>query len=164
MASPARVVLNGERLTIAEVEAVARGSAPVSLGPAAEARLAAAHAALGAAIAGGEVIYGVNTGFGSLARQRLEGEQLREVQRNLILSHAAGVGEPLGADVVRAMWLLLVASLGRGLSGVRPLIAERVLALLNAGVTPRVPSVGSVGASGDFGAARARGAGVARRR
>jgi len=92
----------------------------------------------------------VNTGFGSLARQRIDDARLREVQRNLVLSHAAGVGEPLPGEVVRAMLILLVASLARGRSGVRPRVAEHVVALLNAGLTPVVPSVGSVGASGDL--------------
>jgi histidine ammonia-lyase len=150
MSSLREVVVSGAPLDIAAVEQVARGRARVVLNEAALANLERSREALERAIASGEVIYGVNTGFGSLARQRLEGAQLREVQRNLILSHAAGVGEPLPADVVRAMLLLLVASLSRGLSGVRPCIAERVTQLLNEGVTPRVPSVGSVGASGDL--------------
>jgi histidine ammonia-lyase len=95
-------------------------------------------------------LYGVNTGFGSLAGVRISDEDLRGVQQNLILSHAAGVGDPLPEDVVRAMLLLLVASLTRGLSGVRPVVVERLLGLLNAGITPSVPERGSVGASGDL--------------
>jgi histidine ammonia-lyase len=108
------------------------------------------RAALEAAVDEGEPLYGVNTGFGSLARVRIEAEDLREVQRNLILSHAAGVGQPLPDDVVRGMLLLLCASLTRGLSGVRPVVVERILLLLNAGITPVVPERGSVGASGDL--------------
>jgi histidine ammonia-lyase len=144
------LVLNGSALAIADVERVARGRASVTFSESARARLADSRRVLEQAITAGEVIYGVNTGFGSLARQRVQGDQLREIQKNLILSHAAGVGEPLPEPVVRAMLLLLAASLARGLSGVRPVIAERVLELLNAGVTPAVPSVGSVGASGDL--------------
>ena len=144
------VEVNGRATSIAEVVRVARGGAAVRLGPGARERLAASRAALEQALAAGEIIYGVNTGFGSLARTRVEGSQLGEVQRNLILSHAAGVGAPLADDVVRAMLFLLCASLARGLSGVRPVIAERIAALLDAGVTPVVPSVGSVGASGDL--------------
>ncbi len=143
-------ILDGGALSIDTVERVARGGVPVVLGPGARERLNASRAALDRALDAGEVIYGVNTGFGSLARQRVEGDKLREVQRNLVLSHAAGVGDPLPDDVVRAMMLLLVASLARGLSGVRPRMAEQVVELLNRGITPVVPSVGSVGASGDL--------------
>jgi histidine ammonia-lyase len=144
------VILDGGALSIDEVERVARGGAPVAFAPAARERLSASRAALEGALGAGEIIYGVNTGFGSLARARVEGDKLREVQRNLVLSHAAGVGDPLPDDIVRAMLLLLGASLARGLSGVRPVVAERVLDLLNHGITPVVPSVGSVGASGDL--------------
>jgi histidine ammonia-lyase len=144
------VTVDGGALSIDEVERVARGGARVELGTAARERLSASRAALEGALGAGEIIYGVNTGFGSLARARVEGDKLREVQRNLVLSHAAGVGEPLPDDVVRAMLLLLAASLARGLSGVRPVVAERVVDLLNRGITPLVPAVGSVGASGDL--------------
>lgn len=94
--------------------------------------------------------YGINTGFGSLSRKRIPPSELRDLQRNLIRSHAAGVGEPLPTDVVRSMMLLLAASLCRGLSGVRPVVAETLVRMLNAGLTPVVPSLGSVGASGDL--------------
>jgi histidine ammonia-lyase len=144
------IVIDGGAVSIVDLEQVARRGARVVLGPNALGRLTRSRAALEQAIAAGEVIYGVNTGFGSLAQKRLDGEQLREVQRNLILSHAAGVGEPLPVDVVRGMLFLLVASLSRGLSGVRPRLAEAVVALLNGHVTPIVPSLGSVGASGDL--------------
>ena len=143
-------MLDGGALTIADVEHAARSRAAVKFGDGALTRLAASRRALEVAIASGEVIYGVNTGFGSLAQQRVEGAQLREIQRNLLRSHAAGVGELLPEEIVRAMLLLLAASLARGLSGVRPVVAERIADLLNAGVTPVVPAVGSVGASGDL--------------
>jgi histidine ammonia-lyase len=144
------ILIEGGAVSIADVERVARSRVRVALGAQAQEKLAASRSALEQAIAAGEVIYGVNTGFGSLARQRLDGDKLREVQRNLILSHAAGVGEPLREELVRGMLFLLVASLSRGLSGVRPEVVEAVVALLNQGVTPVVPSVGSVGASGDL--------------
>jgi histidine ammonia-lyase len=147
---PETLVLDGGVLAVADVERVARGQAKVAFSDTTRARLQESRVVLEQAIAAGEVIYGVNTGFGSLARQRVQGERLREIQRNLILSHAAGVGEPLPEPVVRGMLLLLAASLARGLSGVRPLVAQRVLDLLNSGITPVVPSVGSVGASGDL--------------
>lgn len=144
------LVLTGAPLSIADVERVARSRAPVTLDESARARLRSSRAALEAATASGEALYGVNTGFGSLARQRIEGDALRDVQRNLILSHASGVGSPLPEETVRAMLLLLAASLCRGLSGVRETVADAIVALLNAGVTPVVPEIGSVGASGDL--------------
>ncbi len=148
-ASP-NLILTGSSLGLAEVEQVARQRATVVLGAEGRDRLERSRAALGAALAGGDALYGVNTGFGSLASVRISEQDLREVQRNLILSHAAGVGDPLPPDVVRAMLLLLAASLTRGLSGVRPVVVEQLLALLNANVTPVVPERGSVGASGDL--------------
>ncbi len=144
------VVLDGGPVSIAELEAVARHGARVELGAQGRQRLTAARVALEGALEQGEVIYGVNTGFGSLARQRVSQDELKEVQRNLILSHASGVGELLPDDVVRGMLFLLAASLTRGLSAVRPVLVEHAVALLNAGVTPCVPAVGSVGASGDL--------------
>ena len=97
-----------------------------------------------------EPTYGVNTGFGSLSRHRIEKEDLEQLQTNLIRSHAAGVGEPLPAPVVRGMMLLLAASLARGHSGARPVVATTLLELLNHNATPVIPSRGSVGASGDL--------------
>src|SRR5262245_1584113 len=144
------VTLDGSPLTLAEVEAVARRSAPVSIDADARERIATSRKTLESALSEGDAIYGVNTGFGSLARKRVEGSALRDVQHNLVLSHAAGVGAPLDEDSVRAMLLLLAGSLCRGLSGVRLAVVEDVIGLLNAGVTPVVPSIGSVGASGDL--------------
>lgn len=144
------VSLDGGALALEAVERVARGGARVVLTASAGERLQASRRALEDAIAAGEVIYGVNTGFGSLAQERVDGERLRDIQTNLLLSHAAGVGEDLPDEVVRAMLLCLAASLARGFSGVRPVVAERIVELLNAGVTPVVPSIGSVGASGDL--------------
>jgi histidine ammonia-lyase len=150
LAPPGNLVLDGGALDAREVVDVARAGRKVEVSALGQARVAASRADLEQAIADGEVLYGVNTGFGSLARERIEGDRLREIQKNLILSHAAGVGEALPDDVVRAMLLLLVGSLCRGLSGVRPIVVDNLVGLLNAGVTPRVPSVGSVGASGDL--------------
>lgn len=144
------IVVEGDAVSIEDVERVARGGARVALGATALGKVTASRAALTQAIQAGEIIYGVNTGFGSLAQKRLDGQQLREVQRNLILSHAAGVGEPLARDLVRGMMFLLLASLARGLSGVRPEVVTALQSLLNHEVTPIVPSVGSVGASGDL--------------
>jgi histidine ammonia-lyase len=94
--------------------------------------------------------YGINTGFGSLSTKRIDAADLGHLQHNLIRSHSAGVGEPLLREVVRGMMLLLAGSLSRGLSGVRPAVVEQIVAMLNGGVAPVVPSVGSVGASGDL--------------
>src|SRR5688572_32960678 len=101
--SASSVTVTGDAISLWEVEAVARGRASIVLGETARARVAAAHAALGAAMAEGQVLYGVNTGFGSLARQRVSQDQLLQIQRNLVLSHAAGVGQPLPDALVRAM-------------------------------------------------------------
>lgn len=148
MATP--VSLTGAPLTIEEVRAVAREGRQVQVGPAGLENLRRSRATLESALAAGGVIYGVNTGFGSLSQTRIPENQLRDVQRNLLRSHAAGVGEPLAPEVVRAMLLLLAASLCRGHSGVKPETAQALVAMLNAGVTPIVPAVGSVGASGDL--------------
>lgn len=137
-------------LTPAQVADVARANARVELSPAARQALAAGRAALERSLDGGQPHYGVNTGFGSLANQRIGRDDLATLQRNLIRSHAAGVGDPLPEDAVRAMMVVLAASLARGRSGVRPELVEHLVALLNAGVTPVVPESGSVGASGDL--------------
>ena len=144
------VVLSGGPLTIAQVEAVARRGARVEVAPAARQRVASSRRALEAAIATHEPLYGVNTGFGSLSRTRIADSDLRDVQRNLVRSHAAGVGRPLPTDVVRAMLLLLAGSLCRGHSGVREPVVDGLVGMLNAGITPVVPESGSVGASGDL--------------
>ncbi len=114
------------------------------------ANLRSARTKLLEAIADGAAHYGINTGFGSLARQRVSDEQLRDLQLNLIRSHSAGVGEPLPDPVVRGMMLVLAGSLCRGVSGIREETVHTIVALLNAGITPVVPELGSVGASGDL--------------
>jgi histidine ammonia-lyase len=144
------VVLDGGPLSVPAVVAVARGSVQVRIGTAALARLSGSRRRLEQALERSEPLYGVNTGFGSLSRQRIAGDELAEVQHNLLRSHAAGVGDRLPAEVVRAMLLLLTASLCRGYSGARLVVAEAIVALLNSGVTPVVPETGSVGASGDL--------------
>lgn len=144
------LVLDASALTIEQVVEVARRGRPVALAPAVAERLHAMRSKVDALTTDGQAYYGINTGFGSLARTRIDASQLRQLQANLIRSHAAGVGEPLGEDVVRAMMLLLAASLARGASGVRPVVVTTILDWLNAGLTPVVPSLGSVGASGDL--------------
>ena len=150
MPAPQTVTLTGAPLTRAEIEAVARAGADVALAPTAEARVRAGRAALESAMADGEPHYGCNTGFGAFARTRIADDDLSSLQHNLIRSHAAGAGNDLPEDVVRAMLLLLAASQSRGRSGVRPELLNLIVAVLNAGITPCVPELGSVGASGDL--------------
>lgn len=102
------------------------------------------------ALASGEAIYGVNTGFGKLAQKRIPDNELKLLQRNLVLSHAVGVGEPLSDSVTRLVMALKVSSLARGHSGVRRVVVERLLDLLNGNILPEIPEKGSVGASGDL--------------
>ena len=101
-------------------------------------------------LASGRAVYGVNTGFGKLAQSRIANEELAELQKRLVLSHAAGVGAPMPVKIVRLMMALKMSSLGRGVSGVRWMIIETLEALLEGGVTPVIPCQGSVGASGDL--------------
>jgi len=150
MADRAELILDGGPLTLDDVVSVARTRRRVRVGPTAMQRLAESRAALEHAADDGRTVYGVNTGFGSFARQKINREQLRELQRNLVRSHAAGVGAPLPSDVVRAMLVVLAASLSRGASGVRPAVVQGLCELLNSGITPVVPESGSVGASGDL--------------
>lgn len=142
--------IDGSTITLVDLESVARTGRPVRLADVSIERMRAARVVVERFAASPEAIYGVNTGFGVFARERIGLEGLRDVQRNLVRSHASGVMEPLPADIVRATMLLLTASLARGHSGARPIVAERLLDLLNAGITPVVPSRGSVGASGDL--------------
>lgn len=150
MAAHEAVLLTGSPLTPAQVARVARDRAEVRLAPEARARMATARAALESRAQSGEALYGINTGFGSLSHVRVPADQLSALQANLVRSHASGVGEPLADEVVRAMMLALAASLSRARSAVRPEVVELVAGLLNRGVTPVVPSRGSVGASGDL--------------
>jgi len=147
---PTPITLDGHSLSIADVVAVARGVAPVTIAPQALASVAASRRAVETAVGRGDTIYGVNTGFGKLAHVRIKPDQARDLQLNLIRSHASGVGEPLPVDAVRAMMLLRANVLLRGTSGVRAILPELIVGMLNAQLHPRVPSQGSVGASGDL--------------
>jgi histidine ammonia-lyase len=146
----ATVTLDGRSLTIADVVSVARHGARVAVAPETRQRVTRSRAEVEAAIARGDTIYGVNTGFGKLAHVRIPSNDLRALQLNLIRSHASGVGEPLPVEAVRAMMLLRANVLLMGTSGVRPVIPDTLVAMLNAQVHPTVPSQGSVGASGDL--------------
>ena len=145
------IVLNGGGLTLEQIEGVARPpQAPVALGDEARARIAAARAVVERAVAERRIVYGLTTGFGALAEVVIPPERIRELQLNLIRSHASGVGEPLPADETRAITLLRANVLSLGHSGVRAVLVELLLELLNRGVQPVVPALGSVGASGDL--------------
>ena len=139
--------------TLEQIADVARHRAPVEIGGAARERIRRARAVVDAIARGGDeapAVYGVNTGFGYLADVRISAREIRDLQRNLVRSHAAGVGAPLPTEVVRAMTLLRAQVLAAGHSGVRLEVAELLAAMLNRGVHPIVPSQGSVGASGDL--------------
>lgn len=131
-------------------ERVVRGGEPVRLAQAARERVARCRAFVDELVEKGAPVYGLNTGFGKLATVRIAPQDLRLLQRNLLLSHAIGVGEPFAPEVVRGMLLLRVQSLAMGYSGVRPVVLDYLTEFLNQGVTPVVPSQGSVGASGDL--------------
>ena len=144
------VVLTGNDLTFAQLYAVALEHAQVSLSPDAISRMKASRAVVDRLVAEGQTAYGINTGFGKLASVRINSEQVRQLQINLVRSHACGVGSPLSEAETRSMILLRANALAKGLSGVRPVVVETLCAMLNAGVHPVIPSQGSVGASGDL--------------
>lgn len=144
------LVLTPGRLTLAELRALWAAPRRVALPEAAHEAIAASAAAIDAIVARGEAAYGINTGFGKLAKTRIPDAQLEQLQRNLILSHSVGTGEPMSDATVRLVMAMKAASLARGHSGVRPVVIDTLLAVLNAGIVPRIPSKGSVGASGDL--------------
>ncbi len=144
------LVLTGEDLTLPDFYDVALSRRPVRLAPLAKKRMAASHAVIRRVAARNTPVYGVTTGFGKLADQRISPADIKQLQLNLLRSHAAGVGEPLSPEETRGILLLRANVLARGYSGVRPVIVEFLLTLLNRNVLPVIPSQGSVGASGDL--------------
>jgi histidine ammonia-lyase len=142
--------LNGNDLTLEAVHEVAFERRPVLLLAEARARVDAARAVVDALVAKNEVSYAITTGVGKLSDVRIAGDQIRELQINLVRSHAVGIGEPLSISETRAMMLLRANSLAKGYSGVRAIVIDTICELLTRGVTPWVPSQGSVGASGDL--------------
>lgn len=144
------VTLDGETLTLEALHAVAREGDAVELSAEALRRMRQSRAVIERMAAGETPVYGVNTGFGMLSEVHIGADGLETLQRNILRSHACGVGEPLGEDVVRAMMLVRANVLAKGLSGIRSQVARRLVSLLNGGVTPVAPSRGSVGASGDL--------------
>jgi histidine ammonia-lyase len=144
------VTLRGAGLAEGQVVAVARHGEKVALAAAARARMDRSRGRVERAASSREPVYGVSTGFGALAGTRVAPLRQPELQLALIRSHAAGMGPPVDGEVVRAMMLLRARTLSMGLSGVRPVVAEALLAMLNAQITPVVPRYGSVGCSGDL--------------
>src|SRR5713101_141935 len=142
--------INGNDLTLEEVREVAADGRPVLLSPDARGVVDRARAVVDALVASNQVSYAITTGVGKLSDVRIAGDQIRELQVNLVRSHAAGVGDPLSAVETRAMMLLRANSLAKGYSGVRAVVIDTLCEALNRGVTPFVPSQGSVGASGDL--------------
>ena len=143
------VVLTPGAVSLARWRDIWRG-ASARLDPAAAGPIAKGERAVERILSKGEPIYGINTGFGKLASVRIDAADLEQLQRNIVLSHAAGVGEPMPAPIARLMMALKLASLGHGASGVRPATTALLEAMLERGLTPVIPSQGSVGASGDL--------------
>jgi histidine ammonia-lyase len=143
------IELDGASLTIEKTVAVIEG-AQVSLSEAAREKVIRARAFVEQVIERGETVYGINTGFGALSDVLIPEDELRQLQVNLVRSHACGIGEPLTEAVVRAMLLHRANVLAKGFSGCRPIVIETLMAMLNRGVHPVIPSRGSVGASGDL--------------
>ncbi len=142
--------INGNDLTLGEVREVAVDGRPVLLAPDAREAVDRARAVVDALVAGNKLSYAITTGVGKLSDVRIAGDQIRELQVNLVRSHAVGVGDPLSGPETRAMMLLRVNSLAKGHSGVRAIVIDTLCEMLNRKVTPFVPSQGSVGASGDL--------------
>lgn len=144
------IELDGESLTLETLERIGRGGIRVSLAPGAVERMRESRGTVERVLSEGKTVYGVTTGFGVFADVAISPEKVLELQRNLILSHSAGMGEALAPPVVRAMIALRANALAKGLSGIRVEVVERMLALLEADALPRIPEQGSVGASGDL--------------
>jgi histidine ammonia-lyase len=144
------VHIDGDHLTLAQVDAVAIHGAETELALAARAKMVASRAVVERLVESNATVYGVNTGFGKMASVRISREQIQQLQLNLVRSHACGMGVALTERETRAMMLLRANAVAKGFSGVRPVVAETLCAMLNRGVHPVIPSQGSVGASGDL--------------
>src|SRR6202167_3867088 len=145
-----RIQIDGENLALDQLYNLALDGAEVELSQAARERMNASRAVVERLTESNAAVYGVNTGFGKMASVRISREQIRQLQVNLVRSHAVGMGAPLSEAETRAMLVLRANAIAKGFSGVRPLVAETLCAMLNRGVHPVIPSQGSVGASGDL--------------
>ena len=143
------ITIDGHSLTLEDVGAVANG-ARVAIGDGVLERVSASRAVVEQIVTGDAAVYGINTGFGKLSDMRIRAEDLRALQLNLVRSHSCGVGEPLSREATRSMLLLRANVLAKGFSGVRPIVLETLVAMINHDVLPVVPAKGSVGASGDL--------------
>ena len=143
------ITIDGHSLTIEDVGAVANG-ARVAIGDGVVERVSASRAVVEQIVTGDAAVYGINTGFGKLSDMRIRAEDLRALQLTLVRSHSCGVGEPLSREATRSMLLLRANVLAKGFSGVRPIVLETLVAMINHDVLPVVPAKGSVGASGDL--------------
>lgn len=144
------IQIDGEHLTLAQLLDAALRGCRAEITASARERMKASRAVVERVVESGATVYGVNTGFGKLASVRISREKIQELQLNLVRSHACGVGAPLSETETRAMLLLRANAIAKGFSGVRPIVAETLCAMLNAGVHPVIPCQGSVGASGDL--------------
>jgi len=145
-----RILIDGESLTLDQLYSAVSHTVEVHVAPAARKRMNASRAVIERVVESGASVYGVNTGFGKMASVRISREQIRQLQLNLVRSHSCGLGPSLAEYEVRAMLLLRANAIAKGLSGVRPVVAETLCTMLNREVHPVIPSQGSVGASGDL--------------
>ena len=145
-----KLTIDNQLVTLAELRDVWLAPVTVALGADAKARIAESNKIIEGVVAGGETVYGINTGFGRLANVRISNDELGQLQENLVRSHATGVGGDLDDNIVRLIMLMKVIALAEGYSGVRLELAEALCALINSNVYPRIPAQGSVGASGDL--------------
>jgi histidine ammonia-lyase len=144
------ITLSPGHVGLSHLRQIHDGNVTLALAPETRTQLEASHAVVQRIVDHDEVVYGINTGFGKLASTRIAPDQLAQLQRNLVLSHSVGTGEPMAAPVVRLVLATKALSLARGHSGVRPALVDALVALANAGLLPRIPVKGSVGASGDL--------------
>lgn len=145
-----KIHIDGQAISLADLRAAWQTSTSVTIGKSAARRIAASNAHIASVLAGGEQVYGVNTGFGQLAQVRVSDDELVHLQKNLVRSHAVGVGEDLPDSCVRLIMIMKVIALAQGCSGVRLALVERLCDLINKEIYPCIPAKGSVGASGDL--------------
>ena len=144
------IVLDGNSLTLDDVVAVARQNVKVTIAPEAEEAVIESRKIIDNIVKEKRVVYGVNTGFGSLCNVSISAEDTEQLQENLIRTHSSGYGDPLSEETVRAIMLIRVNSLVKGYSGIRLSTVKALMGMLNAGVHPFIPEKGSLGASGDL--------------
>jgi histidine ammonia-lyase len=145
-----RIAIDGEHLTLESLYSIVFDGTEAEIPASARERMNASRSVIEKLVEAGTAVYGVNTGFGKMASTRISRDEIQQLQLNLVRSHACGVGAPLSEPAVRAMLALRANAIAKGFSGVRPIVAETLVAMLNRSVHPVIPSQGSVGASGDL--------------